>query len=1082
MGSGCMASVTQTRYILGPTASEQVALPVLDDAQASVVQHRGGPLLVVGGPGTGKTTVLVESVASRVGADGDLSGHLVLTWSRPAAQALRQRLVARVGRSQLAPKVMTVHGFCHSLVRRFGLEPDESGVVGQVKLLTAPEQEFRVRELLGGHDTSAWPTDLLNAVGTRAFAGEVRAVLARTRQLGMDPAEVVDAGQRAGRPEWQAIGDFFDDYLDVLDAEQALDYAELVHRCRLLLLDETVRATLQRELVDVHVDEFAECDASQVALLGDVAELGLDVVAFGDPTTAVFGFRGADKRAILDFDRVVARTGRPSTRIDLLVNHRAEADLVRACSVVQLRLPAQGAAPAPVARPGVGRGRVRAVVYESPGAQVEHVAELLRHAHLEKGMGWHEMAVLTRSGRGDLPGLTRALSAAGVPVEVAGDDIALAEEIAVRPMLLALELALELSRGVEEFDPDQVARLLRSPLGGLDSLELRRLGRLLRVVTAAEGEIPQPSGVLVAALVRQPARAALLADEQGALPMEALAAVKLGELLAAVAGRIVRGAAVPAVLWELWQGTGWRERLLADALRGGSGAQRAHRDADAVCALFDLAAREQDLVGDKGVRALLAEVQGQAIPEDTARESDLRDRGVRLVTAHRVKGEQWRLVVVVGVQEGLWPNLARRGTLLEPDRLSRDGVLPSAPTSEVLADERRLFLLACSRATETLVVTSVSGAEGEGDQPSRFLAELGVPVEEEMGRARRPMTIPALVAELRRAATDPASPPALREAAAARLARLADARGADGQRLAPMAEPGSWWGVLDHTAADVNLTEPGAPIILQSSQVESLLDCPRQWFLSRQARAEAGRSSAANLGTVVHVLAQHALADEIDPDELAGRLDEVWDRIDFDADWLSSSERAEAEAALERFGAWTEAMDSREVLGVEVAFRTTVDLGDERVVVTGSVDRLERDAQGRIRVVDFKTGRRVPTADSVRANDQIGIYQLAAQQGAFDDLAPGERRVGGAELVYLRKQDGQQPWPKVLGQPSLDEAPTLASEADDEGLPTWVHRRLARAARIVRSEDFAATTCDRCKFCAFELGCPARANAPEVAR
>lgn len=1074
-----MDDVAATRFVLGPAPLGAEQLPELDHWQNQVVKHRGAPLLVVGGPGTGKTTVLVESVASRVGAAGDLSGQLVLTWSRPAAQSLRQRLVARVGRSQLAPKVMTVHGFCHSLVRRFGLVPDESGAVHQVKLLTAPEQEFRVRELLAGHDTSGWPTDLLNAAVTRAFAGEVRAVLARTRQLGMDPDEVVRAGAEAGRPEWQAVGTFFDDYLDVLDAEGALDYAELVHRCRLLLLDEQVRQALARELQAVHVDEFAECDASQAALLADLAGLGLEVVAFADPTTAVFGFRGADKRVVQDFADLFGGSGREVRRIDLPVNHRAATDLVRACAVVQGRLPAQAAAPAPVARPDAPRGRVRSVVYESPGAQVEHVAELLRQAHLEGGLGWHEMAVVTRSGRGDLPGLTRALSAAGVPVEVAGDDIALADEIAVRPLLLGLEVALELARGAEEFDPDQVARLLRSPLGGLDSLELRRLGRRLR---AAEGDQQQPSGVLVAALVRDPSRAQVLADEQGELPPEALVAVQLGELLAAVAGRIVRGATAQTVLWELWQGTNWRERLLAEALRGGDGAQRAHRDADAVVALFDLAAREDDLVGDKGVRALLAEVKGQAIPEDTARESDLRDRGVRLVTAHRVKGEQWRLVVVVGVQEGLWPNLARRGTLLEPDRLSRAGVLPSAPTSEVLADERRLFLLACSRATETLVVTAVSGAEGEGDQPSRFLCELGVDVDEVHGRARRPMTIPALVAELRRAATDPASPPELREAAAARLARLSDARTAEGVRLAPTAEPGSWWGVLDHTNPEASLVRPGSPVVLQSSQVQSLLDCPRQWFLSRQARAEAGRSSAANLGTVVHLLAQHALADEIDPDELAGHLDEVWERIDFDADWLSSSERAEAEAALERFGAWTDAMDSREVLGVEVPFETLVDVGDDQVLVTGSVDRLERDGQGRVRVVDFKTGRSVPTAEAVRGNDQIGIYQLAAQQGAFESLAPGERRVGGAELVYLRKQDGQQPWPKVLGQPSLDEVSELPGEDDDEGLPTWVHRRLARAARIVRSEEFPATVCDRCKFCAFELGCPARANAPEVAR
>ncbi|MEL4506051.1 ATP-dependent DNA helicase [Luteococcus sp. H138] len=1056
-------------FILVPPVASDGQRVVLDDAQQRVVdtaRQGGAPLLVVGGPGTGKTSTLVESVAARA-VDGDLSRHLVLTWSRPAAQELRARLVRRVGRSQVAPKVMTIHGFCHALLRRFS-DPE---LVGQVKLLTAPEQEFRVRELLAGHDTTGWPDDLLAAAGTRGFATEVRAVLARTRQLGMDPAQVADAGRAAGRPEWVAVGTFYDAYLDVLDAEGSLDYSELVHRTRLLLLDEQVRSSVAAELESVHVDEFAECDPSQIALLADLAELGLGLVAFADPSTTVFAFRGADLRSVTDFARTFGRAGVTPERIELLTNHRNSREATKACSLVAARLPRNGAAHGQQPREGAPKGAVRARVYESFGSMLEHVAEVLRQAHLEGGLAWQEMAVMTRSGRGDLPALTRGLSAAGVPVEVAGDEIALAEELAVRPLLLGLELAADLAAG-REVDPDEVARLLRSPLGGLDSLALRRLGRLLR--SRELGLDSRPSGQLVAELVTNPAVGAGLAGEDGTLPAEARAAVALGELLAQVGGVISRGGTAQVALWQLWSGTRWPQLLRQQALAGDDGSGRAHRDMDAVCALFDLAARESQLMGDKGVRALVAEVSGQQIPADNSRESDLQDRGVRLVTAHRAKGEQWPLVVVVGVQEGSWPNLTRRGTLLEPDRITPDGVLPPSPTSGVLAEERRLFHLACSRASDTLVVCAVEGVEGEGDQPSRFLGELGVEVEHVLGRSRRAMTLPALVAELRRVSTDPTQAPDLREAAAARLARLADERDAAGRALVPSANPGSWWGVSDYSRAEQPVAEPGAPISLSGSQVEALLDCPRQWFLARQARAEAQRGSAASLGSVVHVLAQHAMSDDLAADEMAEHLDEVWQQIRFDAQWLSSSERVEAESALERFTAWAEAAESREVLGVEVAFTTRIEVDGEVVEVRGSVDRLERDSQGRLRIVDFKTGRHVPTQARVDQMDQLGLYQLAAQQGAFDHLAPGERRVGGAELVYLRKQDGQLPWPKVLSQPPLDEAPPV------EGHPTWVHEHLARAARTIRDEDFPASRCERCQFCPFALSCPATRTAEEV--
>ena len=99
---------------------------------------------------------------------------------------------------------------------------------------------------------------------------------------------------------------------------------------------------------------------------------------------------------------------------------------------------------------------------------------------------------------------------------------------------------------------------------------------------------------------------------------------------------------------------------------------------------------------------------------------------------------------------------------------------PADRRAELLAEERRLFYVACTRARRRLVVTAVAGTEGEGDQPSRFLTELGARVVPVAGRPRRPLTLAALVAELRRTCADPESPPALREEAAVRLARLAD--------------------------------------------------------------------------------------------------------------------------------------------------------------------------------------------------------------------------------------------------------------------------------------------------------------------
>ena len=159
-------------------------------------------------------------------------------------------------------------------------------------------------------------------------------------------------------------------------------------------------------------------------------------------------------------------------------------------------------------------------------------------------------------------------------------------------------------------------------------------------------------------------------------------------------------------------------------------------------------------------------------------ERGARGAAVRLLTAHRAKGLEWRLVVVAHVQQDGWPDLRRRSTLLGADRIGTDGLVPPTSARELLVEERRLFYVACTRARERLVVTAVASPEDDGDQPSRFLDELGVTVEKIEGRPLRPLSLGGLVSELRRTAADPATSPALRGGggAASGAARRGDRR------------------------------------------------------------------------------------------------------------------------------------------------------------------------------------------------------------------------------------------------------------------------------------------------------------------
>ncbi|MFT4215695.1 MAG: ATP-dependent DNA helicase [Micropruina sp.] len=1046
----------------------------LDAEQRQAVEaYRHSPVLVVGPPGSGKTAV-VAAAAARDLLDRASDGPqpLVLTFGRRAASQLRNEVARAMNRTVSPPWVTTMHAFCLWLLRR-------AAVPGAAapRLLTAPEQEFRVRELLAGRGVGAWPSEIHQAVGTRAFARQVRAVIARVRQLGLDPEDVVDAGLAAGRDEWVSVGNFFAEYLDILDHEGSLDYAELVHRARIALADEQLAASVRGEISRVIVDEYGELDPAQIGLLRSLVGPGGPILAVGDPDQVVFRFRGAHPRGLADFaDTFRAADGTPAPVIALEGVHRGTPGIAAAWRRVarRLPLPVLGHAATRALRdddagePGPG---VRTFICATEAEQAQLIAEELRRAHLDEGYRHADIAVLVRSGRRQIAPIARALVAAGIPVEVAGDEIPLMSEQAVRPLLLALEVVL---RG-EGLDADEAKRLLTSPLVGLDAVGLRTLGRLLLETERREtgsALVARSPGQLIADAVAEPDRLAVLPETPEVVAVRGLAG------LLAQAGEVLNrpGSGASEVLWALWSGTEWPQRLRAVSLAGGEGGRRADRDLDAVIALFASANASEQPAGPGGVRGFLAEVAAQEIPADTTREAEVRGRGVRLLTAHRAKGLEWPLVVVAGVQEGLWPAPGQGSAILEPAELVSDGLVGRPEPREALADERRLFHVACSRASRRLIVTAVQGSDGEANQPSRFIAELGVrPVE--FRPSDRPLTLPALVAQLRRRAADPGCSVALREAAAARLARLAALTDGHGRPLAPQARPSHWWGVLDATGRPPRLT---GPLRISPSMLTGLLTCPRQHYLTRQVKADPPRNAAASLGSVIHVLAEHARNSGLGFDELIAKLDEVWAELPFATAWLSVAERDQAEAALTRFLNWSDANAGTEVLGVEVDFDVEIDVAGQPVRLVGTVDRLERTADGRLRVVDFKTGKRPPTADAVASHEQLGVYQLAIEAGAFERLAGPAASSAGGRLVYLRVPGGSDldDYPKEFHQAALSERPHLAD--DDADHATWVHERLARAVRTVREGRYPATPGPGCTWCPFAASCPAKPAGRQV--
>jgi len=1104
---------TVLAYRLVRTPAPAWRPPVLDDAQRQVVEHAGGPLLVLAGPGTGKTTAIVEAVVDRIARRGIDPGRLlVLTFSRKAAQELRERIALRLGRTTRRPLALTFHSYAYALVRReFVLAGDEPPT-----LLSGPEQLLEVRRLLRGEAADGgrnWPQRLRPALATRGFAGELRDFLLRAAERGLDGRGLADLGRRRGRDDWISAGRFLDAYAARFDLAPvpAYDYSEIVRIAGGLLRRKAVRAR-EREAYDaILVDEYQDTDPAQEEMLRQLAGDGRELIAVGDPDQSIYAFRGADVEAIRRFpERFRAPDGRPAEVIALRTCRRSGPVLLAASRRVAARMPTALArqergsrggerggergghrelVPVPAAVPG----EVRILTAASASQEAALIADTLRRAHLIDGLPWSSMAVLVRSAARQVPVLQRALASAGVPVAVAGDELPLTAEPGTRPLLALLACALRPGALTEE----SAAELLTGPLGGTDALGLRRLRRVLRAASQASGQPPfaeplaaalrdprelipagwpagweapgGPGGDAGTELNARPGSPAGPARPGGpvipVIPViPALAAARRVTSLLALARDAAREGTPHDVLWAVWDASGlaaqWQEASVAGGMHGAA----ADADLDAVVALFDAAARFSARLPHGSARLFLDSLVGQEIAGETLAEHAPRGDAVAVLTAHRSKGLEWDLVVVAGVQEGSWPDIRQRGSLLGMDELveitagrldehaAGADAAAAALASKLLDEERRLFYVAVTRARRELVVTAVGGADSE-ERPSRFLGELAgdsIGIEQVAATGRQWLSLPVLTASLRRAAADGGLPGHVRRAAAAQLARLAAAG-------VPGAAPRQWYALTELSSAGLPI--PGE-VRLSPSRVETFTKCGLRWLL--EAAVGVGSPAVArDFGIVIHAAAALAAQGAQDGD-IAKRIDEMWQHLDFGSPWYSAKQREQAERMVAKFLAWHRA-NPRELVAVEQALAVRAG----QVTITGQVDRLERDADGTAIVVDLKTGSARPADDDLDRNPQLGVYQLAVLLGAFEKL--GLTDPGGAELVQVGRA-GLSAGVRVQRQRGLSSDPE----------PGWALELVETVAAGMAGPVFQATANPGCRVCPVAACCPVHERGAQV--
>ncbi|MBO0920682.1 ATP-dependent helicase [Cellulomonas sp. zg-ZUI222] len=1073
-----MTTAPTTRLVAAPLVRRAAlgagARPVLDDRQREVVERvvagADRVLLVTGAPGTGRTTLALEAAAAAVDAGTAPDDVLVLAASRRAAGDLRDRLAVRLGRTAGRPLVQTPAAVAFAVLRA------RAGALGEPApvLVSGPEQDVALAELLAGHASGevpgpVWPPGVPEAaLGTRAFRDELRDLLMRAAERGLAPGDLAALGRREERPAWVAAARVYEEYLDVMalatstpDAGERLDPAVVVDAAVAALRrwDDDVPGVPCPRRSLVVVDDHQESTAATARLLRAFADGGARLLLLGDPDVAVQTFRGAQPALVAR--AAAAGTGElAAEHVVLRTVWRQTAPLREVTERITQRVAASGTvahrrADVPADRAAGPEPRV--AVLPSAAQEAAWVAYRLRRAHLQDKIPWDGMAVLARAGS-RVTAVRRALAQAGVPVRVVGSDVPLRDEPAVRPLLDAVRVALR----PEELDAEVAARLACSPLGGLDAVGLRRVRRALRAEELAGGG-GRSSDLLLVEALSAPDRAATLEPHVGR-PVQRLAAV----LQAGRDAAAQPGADVQAVLWAVWDRAGLADPWRRAALAGGSGGERADRDLDAVLALFRAAETFVERMPQAAPLAFVDWVLAQDLPADSLAPAS-RAAGVSVLTPAGAAGGSWEVVAVVGVQEGVWPDLRLRDSMLGAQALVDllDGRQVAGAAGQeaarearaaVLADELRAFALACSRARTHLLVTAVDDQDAT---PSPFV-DLVQPGSDDDGpdprrtSAPAPLDLRGLVARLRATLERTAAHGRPDPAAARTLARLA-AHGVPG------ADPASWFG-LPEPSSDAPLWPADVKVPVSPSRLETAQRCALRWALETAGGTPAS-SAQQSLGTLVHAIAQeHPTADL---PTLRAELDRRWDELGLGEGWPALAARRRADAMLVRLAAYLR--DSGEPLLVEAPFSLETD----RAVVRGSVDRVERvvtegdEAGTAVEVVDLKTGSRVPTLAQAAEHAQLGAYQLAVDEGAVPGLEPGTRSVG-ARLVHLAQGSGAPTQRRQDGLGAPDDGPVWARELVDE-----VAGRMAASSFEARANDL----CDRCPV---RRSCPLRGEGGQV--
>ncbi|MCU0655477.1 MAG: exodeoxyribonuclease V subunit gamma [Polyangiaceae bacterium] len=640
----------------------------LNPSQREAVMHGEGPMLVLAGAGSGKTRVVTRRIARLIAAGVAPSSMMAVTFTNKAAAEMRERIAHLVGpRSAKEMRVMTFHSF--------GLELLGS----EARALGLRDGGFTVYDQA---DCSATIREILRSIDAgKRF--DIAAILARI-SLAKNAFETAESWVPRPHDEYDEIArEVFPRYQAALRSFHAFDFDDLVtETVSLLRRREDVRTRWQRKIRYLMVDEYQDTNAAQLELVRLIAGSWRNVVVVGDDDQSIYAWRGADITNILNFSEHF----QGARVVKLEENYRSSASVLAIANAVLSS--SRGKRFGKVLKPTRPEGaRVEVAVCLDPEIEASFlVDEIQRATTADPTLTHDEIAVLYRSNSQAEP-VEQALKEAGIPHRIIGGQ-KFYERKEVKDLLAYLRAALAPE------DEISVRRVLNYPARGIGEASLQKLSSyaVARDLT-----------------LWQAVERAIDIDALGGAAVEGCR--QFEQVVTVTRQMLERNTPSHQVAEELTRRIGLKEDLMAAS--PGEAFARRWRNVESLINLL----KRRDERGPSDLQAVNDYLRMLTL-QLSEEEEDAR-RVVTLCTMHGAKGLEWRLVFVIGVEEGYLPHT--RTT--DPKA--------TAASDQDIEEERRLFYVAVTRAREKLWLTRCKHRSSRGKPmnrtPSRFL--LDIPAE-----------------------------------------------------------------------------------------------------------------------------------------------------------------------------------------------------------------------------------------------------------------------------------------------------------------------------------------------------------------